>query len=89
MLDRSYIGRRQRGKEKQQSSYGSAAMWMVSKIELAKVNGNILIYVDLDGIIKSVISIVLFVLCLEEHGKRSRGRQSPTNLSVVPVSRKQ
>lgn len=51
-----FIGSTERQRDKkQQGEGGSAAMWMVSKSKLAKVNGKVLIYVDFNRIGKSVM----------------------------------
>ena len=66
---KSFDGVRQKGKEikKQQSRYGSAAMWMVSKSKLAKVNGKVLIYVDFNRIGKSVNGRRCFIWKIKKH----------------------
>ena len=46
-----FIGSTERQRDKkQQGEGGSAAMWMVSKSKLAKVNGKVLTYVDFNRI---------------------------------------
>ena len=46
---------------------GSAVMWIVSKIELAKINEKILIYVDLNGIVESVNGGGSFIRKIIDH----------------------
>ena len=63
-----FIGSTERQRDKkQQGEGGSAAMWMVSKSKLAKVNGKILIYVDLNRIVESVNGGGSFIRKIIDH----------------------
>lgn len=63
-----FIGSTERQRDKkQQGEGGSAAMWMVSKSKLAKVNGKVLIYVDFNRIGKSVNGRRCFIWKIINH----------------------